>query len=73
MHGTASKDRNGHRDHPVRRKVVRLYPAGPWIWDEGGDPPASPRRRWWRMWGLTAVPFFGVRSRDEGREVEKAS
>jgi hypothetical protein len=65
----------GRRGRDLRppRKVVRLHPGGPWVWDEGGDPPASPRRGWWALWGLTPVPFFGVHSRDEGREVEKAS
>lgn len=40
------KDRDGRRGPRVPRKVVRLYPGGPWIWDEGTEPRKLAGRRW---------------------------
>ncbi len=73
MRSTTGGGRNGRRGGASRprRKVVRLHPAGPWVWDEGGDPPAYQRRGWWAMWGLTLVPFLGVRLRDEDRDEDR--
>lgn len=73
MKGMVGEGRHVGRCPRPRRKVTRLDPGGPWIWDESAEPPMKNRRGWLEAWGLTPFPFFKVSGRRSVSDERKAS